>query len=198
MIPFPLNHKKAPMSKVTFSIQYAGLELQVIKGATGEEVVPLKPIADLFGLKWEEQRKKVTDSAYFVEFLGTCTPDIRGAGGQIRAQTCILLSRVAAYLMSINPDRVKAQGNEDGAKFLIAKQNEWADALHDYEELGAAVNLNHAKTQDALRRQRSAFFSAMGVLNKTSGAAERKAITSVIGQMATELGVPYQQELPHA
>ena len=184
------------MSKVTFSIQYAGLELQVTRNASGEDVVPLKPLADTFGLDWERQRVKVTASPYLNEYLGTCTRHMPGAGGQIREQTCILLSRVAAYLMSINPDRVKAQGNEDGAKFLIAKQNEWADALHDYEELGVAVNLNHTKTQDALRRQRTAFFSAMGVLNKTSGAAERKAISSVIGQMATELRVAYQQELP--
>ena len=184
------------MSKVTFSIQYAGLELQVIKCATGAEVVPLKPISDVFGLQWETQRKKVTGSDFLARRLGTCTVPGHGAGGQIREQTCILLSRVAAYLMGINPDQVRIQGNASGADFLEQKIQEWDDALHDYEELGVAINVNHAKTQDALRRQRAAFFSAMGVLSKTPGATERKAIASVIGQMATELGVPYQQELP--
>lgn len=185
------------MSKVAFSIEYAGLTLPVIKHATGEEVVPLKPIADLFGLSWTDQHKRITDSAHLSEYLGVCMGDIPHAG-QRREQTCILLSRVAAYLMTLNPEKIKAAGNEDGARYLIEKQNEWADALHDYELLGVAVNLNHAKAQDALRRQRSAFFSAIGVLNKTSGAAERHAITRVIGQMATELGVPYQHELPGA
>lgn len=184
------------MSKISFSIQYAGLTLPVIKNATGEEVVPLKPIADLFGLKWEEQRKKVTDSAYFVKFLGTCTPAIRGAGDQIRAQTCIRLSRVAAYLMSINPERVKAQGNEDGAKFLIEKQEEWADALHDYEELGVAVNLNHAKTQEVLRRHRMSFAQLISIKSKTPDEVDRRALGSLIEKMAGELGLPYQREIP--
>lgn len=182
------------MSHVAFSIEYAGLTLPVIKRAAGEELVPLKPISDLFGLLWESQRRKVTESAYLTEFLGVNTTDIPGIAG--RDPVCILLSRVAAYLMTLNPDKIKAAGNESGARFLIAKQNEWADALHDYEQLGVAVNLNHVKVQEALRRQRAAFFNALGVLNKTPGAPERAAITAVIAQMAGELNVPYQPALP--
>ena len=149
------------MSKVTFSIQYAGLELQVIKCATGAEVVPLKPISDVFGLQWETQRKKVTGSDFLARRLGTCTVPGHGAGGQIREQTCILLSRVAAYLMGINPDQVRIQGNASGADFLEQKIQEWDDALHDYEELGVAINLNHHRVQgakvNALIRPRACF-----------------------------------------
>lgn len=214
--------------KIVFSIMYAGLQLPVLKNEQGQDVTPLKPISDLFGLKWEEQRKKVTGSEYLSRFLGvctltswgagsqkqaditphvggagaqkaqktdTCTPDIRGAGGQIRAQTCILVSRVAAFLMSINPEKVKAIGNRSGAKFLEEKQEEWADALHDYEEIGVAVNVNHIKQQEQTRKLRTAFFQAMGVQNKTENPAARKAIGQVVQQMAAELGVQYQPDL---
>ena len=138
------------MSKITFSIAYAGLQLPIVQNEKGQDVTPLKPIADLFGLQWETQRKKVTGSGFLPRRLGTCTVSGHGAGGQIREQTCILLSRVAGYLMSINPDQVRVRGNADGADFLEQKIEEWDDALHEYEEVGVAVNLNHIKTQRLL------------------------------------------------
>lgn len=183
------------MSKIIFSIQYAGLTLPVIKNDKGEDVTPLKPIADLFGLKWEEQRKKVTNSDYLSRYLGVCTPVIRGADDQNREQNCIRVSRVAAYLMSINPERVQAAGNEDGAQFLMEKQEEWADALHDYEEIGVAVNVNHVKSQELLRKQRFSFAQMIGIKNQTSNPQDRQALGQVTQQMAAELGITYQLEL---
>lgn len=184
------------MSKISFSIQYAGLTLQIAKNDQGEEVTPLKPITDLFGLKWETQRRKFTDSAYLTKRLGICLTLMGGADGQNREQTCILLSRVSAFLMSINPERVSANGNNDGAEFLIAKQEEWDDALHDYEELGLAINLNHAKTQEVLRRHRMSFAQLIAIKSKTPDEVDRRALGSLIEKMAGELGLPYQREIP--
>lgn len=183
------------MSKIVISIEYAGLQLQVAKNDQGEPVTPLKPISDLFGLQWETQREKVTKSDHLRRFLGVCTLSLRGAGDQKREQTCILLSRVAAFLMSINPDLVRAKGNSNGADYLEQKLTEWADALHDYEELGMAVNLNHARNQDAIRRQREAFARMVGVKNQTRSASDRQALAHLAQQMAGELGIPYQLDL---
>jgi hypothetical protein len=49
--------------------------------------------------------------------------------------------------MSISPDAAMGQGNES-ADFLEQKLNEWAGALHDYEEIDVAFNLNHEKVQE--------------------------------------------------
>lgn len=182
-------------SKITFMIEYAGLHLHVTKNEAGEDVTPLKPISDLFGLKWEEQRKKVSDSPHLSRFLGVCTPDIRGAGDQKREQTCILLSRVSAYLMTINPDKVRGQGNVSGADYLEQKVNEWADAIHDYELLGAAFNMNHYKAQHAINQQRLQFAHMLNVKNKTADPNDRKAVTSLMKQMAGQLGIEYQPDL---
>jgi hypothetical protein len=183
------------MSKVKFVIEYAGLQLLVLKNQSGEDVTPLKPISDLFGLSWEDQRKKVSNDAFRGKFMGTCTGDIPGADGQNRAQTCILLSRVAAYLMSINPSKVRGHGNDDGADYLEQKITEWADALHDYEQLGAAFNMNHAKAQQAMNKQRMQFAQMLGLKNKTADLSDRKAITHLMQQMAGELGIQYQPDL---
>lgn len=183
------------MSKIAFSIQYAGLTLPIVKNDLGHDVTPLKPITDLFGLEWERQRKKVTQGDFYPAHFGTCTVLMPGAGSQNREQTCIRLDRVAGYLMSLNPERVLANGNESGAAYLAEKITEWADALHDYEEIGVAVNLNHVKTQEALRRQRASFAQMIGIKNKTLDATDRAALGHVVRCMAQELGVPYQADL---
>lgn len=183
------------MSKVIFSIVYAGLTLPVVKNEQGQDCTPLKPISDLFGLRWRQQLEKVSTGDYLSRYLGTCTLDTGGADGQIRGQTCILLSRVAAYLMGINPEKVHAGGNVDGAKFLMEKQEEWADALHDYEEIGVAVNLNHVKTQEFLRKQRATLVQTLGTMNKTSDPSIRRTIGCVASAMASDLGVPFQLDL---
>jgi hypothetical protein len=64
------------MSKVTVSIQYAGLQLQIGKNERGQDVTPLKPISDLFGLVWRDQRKKVTESLFLSTYLGISGEDI--------------------------------------------------------------------------------------------------------------------------
>jgi hypothetical protein len=183
------------MSKVSISIEYAGLQLQIAKNEHGEDVTALKPISDLFGLQWRRQHRKVTESAYLSKFLGVCMVPMCHADSQKREQTCILLSRVAAYLMSINPEQVRSQGNIESADFLEQKLNEWADALHDYEEIGVAINENHYKFQEALRKQRTAFAQMIMTKTKAEDQSDRKALTHIVKQMAGELSIPYQSDL---
>lgn len=183
------------MKNITIAIKYAGLELPIVKNDKGEDVTPLKPIADLFGLSWSDQHKKLSAGAEMAEYLGVCIGDIPHAGGQKREQTCIKLSRVAAYLMAINPDRVRAAGNIAGASYLIEKMNEWADALHDYELLGEAINLNHEKHRSSLRRDRICFAQMIRIKNSTPAANDRSALSQVISTMAAELGATYQPDL---
>lgn len=146
------------MKHIAISIEYAGLQLPVVKNESGIDCVPIKPICDLFGLKWETQRTKISE-LFYSEYLGVCTlkalvctPVKGGADDQVREHTFLRLDRVAAFLMTINPDRVRAAGNEEGAAFLKAKLIEWADALHDYETFGSAHNPRHAESRLAMQR----------------------------------------------
>ncbi len=181
------------MSKVTFSIQYAGITLQIAKNDQGQDVTPLKPIADLFGLEWKRQFRRVTEGSYYPRFFGTCGVPMYTADGQRREQTCILLSRVAAFLSGVSPERVRAAGNLDGADYLIAKQEEWADALHDYEELGVAVNLNHHRVQGA---KVNALIRAVALRGKTENQTDRTLMGHLVARLASDIGLPYQPELP--
>lgn len=164
------------MKHIAISIEYAGLTLPVVKNEQGVEHVPLKPISDLFSLHWNTQREKVTNDEFYAAYLGTCTLLSQCADGQKREQTCICLDRVAAYLMTINPHRVRASGNEEGAAFLKAKLIEWADALHDYETFGSAHNPRHADAMLALRRA-----NAIANVAKIKDAALRRVALAELG-----------------
>jgi len=183
------------MSKITFQIEYAGLQLTIGKNERGEDVTPLKPISDLFGLRWDRQRDKATKSAHFGKFLGVCTLHMWGADGQKREQNCILLSRVAAFIMSISPDAVRAQGNASSADFLEQKLNEWADALHDYEEMGVAFNLNHFKMQEFRMKTDRFIAQVIAIKNKTEPKNDRALLEQMILSRAKETGYPYQPDL---
>jgi hypothetical protein len=194
------------MSKISISIQYAGLTLPVSKNDQGQDITPLKPISDLFGFRWQKQRQKVTESAFLIKHLGvsgiprgisdgSLGEDNLTSNPTYKDEIFIKLDRVVAYLMTINPDQVRAQGNISGADFLEEKITEWADALHDFEEIGIAINSNHAKTQDAIRKQRASFAQMIGIKNKTAELQDRKALSHIVNQMADELSIPYQIDL---
>lgn len=183
------------MHKVSMNIVYAGLTLQVIN-ANGNEYTPLKPISDLFGFVWDRQRKKVTDTDFYRDYLGTCTIPMYGADGQKREQTCILLKRVSAYLMTISPEKVKAQGNTDGAQFLMDKLNEWADALHDYETLGVAVNQNLLKQQSIDLARINTAIRLAREKRQTIDTTARQELEGIQKLLHAQIGLPFQQELP--
>lgn len=170
------------MKHISISIEYAGLTLPVVKNEAGVDCVPLKPLCDLFSLKWESQRMKVSET-FYAEYLGVsvqkawvATPLKGGASGEFQEQTCIRLDRVAAFMMTISPVRVRANGNEEGATFLKAKLNEWADALHDYETFGVAHNPRHADAVIAARRA-----NAIANVAKIKDAALRRIALAELG-----------------
>jgi len=118
-----------------------------------------------------------------------------GSDGKKREQTCILLSRVPAYMMGFNIEKVRSHGNITGADLLEQKLTEWADALHDYETLGVAINHNHVRIQEGLRKQRNSFAHMLGVKNRTTVPEDRKALNCIVKKMADELGIPYQPDI---
>lgn len=180
---------------IVVSINYAGMQLPVIKNESGEDCTPLKPIVDLFGLRWEQQREKVAKSAHLSKFLGVCTLLKGGAGTQKREETCILLSRVAAFIMTINPDRVRSNGNVAAADFLEQKLEEWADALHDYEEFGVAFNMAHSRNQEASGRQFMRVAALLKIKSQLPAQNERRLMDSMIAKAADGLGIAYQPDL---
>jgi len=205
-------------------LEFAGVTLPIVKDADGREAVPLKPISDVFGLKWEEQRKKI------ILENGTCTPDSRGAGaekqpvsdtplpekkgknaylgrllgasvlpvsfaGQVRDMLCIRLDRVETWILQVNPDRVRAAGNETGADFIEQKHHEWADLIHAYETReGGMMQAVSAETRETAINIRL-YLSVLRAKRDTTDEHDRKALGSMAESLAVKAGAPYQRDL---
>lgn len=191
------------MCRVMMSLEFAGAILPVEKDEHGREVVPLKPLVEVFGLKWDTQRHKVTKGCApekggadtgLAKRLGTCTVDFPGAG-QRRKMVAIRLDRVAAYLNTLNPNHVRAGGNETGAEFLERKQEEWDDLIHEYEMAGGIFAAREQKeTQQRLGKYRT-FIALNREKRATSDERDRKVLSGMMESVAGELGAPYQGDL---
>jgi len=120
------------MNKISLNLNFSGVILPILDSEDGFQRVPLKPICDVVSVDWETQRKKV-QSAYLARRLGICTQSFLWAG-QEREMVAIRIDRVAAYLTTINPDAVRAAGNEAAADYLEQKHQEWDDLIHAYEQ----------------------------------------------------------------
>lgn len=116
---------------ISLNLNFSGVVLPVVDCEDGVQRVPLKPICEVIGIDWSNQHKKM-QAPYFARRLGVCIEDILYAG-QSRQMVMIRLDRVAAYLNMLNPESVRAAGNEAAADFLEAKHREWDDLIHAYE-----------------------------------------------------------------
>lgn len=136
------------VKNLSLSLEFAGVVLPIVQDESGRDVVPLKPIVEIFGVNWEGQRVKV-QTIGMRRRLGTCTQAILGIG-QRREMVCIRVDRVAAYLFSINPESVRAGGNEEASIYLERKWDEWADVLHAYNQhVGGTIQISQRSSRSA-------------------------------------------------
>lgn len=180
---------------LALELEFAGVVLPIALNEAGEQIVPLKPITDVFGLDWKGQyrRAQVPD---FRDYWGVCTYSMSHAGQQ-REMVCILLNRVIAFLHSVSPSSVRAAGNEAGATFLTRKWREWGDVMSIYEQhrQGALSNLTPADVVHTSRRTRN-LLAVMREKRAAPSDADRALLAALTQRMAADLGLPHQSELP--
>lgn len=153
-----------PLATLNKIINFHNLNLLVYK-FKDVEYVPAKAITDAIGIDWrnvkrnfEAEDNKVLYGVFRVitpkidNLGGLKTPDTPLLGGDMVATDteiaensqfldilCMRLDRVQMYLARVNTSRIRANGNEDAADYLLSLQTEWAQALHSYETHGIAI-----------------------------------------------------------
>ena len=133
------------------TVPFHGAELYVVEH-NGQPFTPMKPIVDGMGLDWKSQHRKVAANQgrwgmaiITMPMQGGVsvseTPgDLHGQldhAGQRRAVTCIPVRKVAAWLATVEPGKVK---NPDVRARVVMYQNECDDALWNYWNDGIATN----------------------------------------------------------
>lgn len=116
------------MSK-PIKVPFHGATLYVVDH-NGEPYTPLKPIVEGVGLAWQTQHRKIEANA---ARWGITMKVIPSRGGKQEA-ACIPLRKLAGWLMTLHPSRVKPELRDK----ITAYQNECDDALWKYWSEGAA------------------------------------------------------------
>lgn len=112
------------------SVPFHGATLFVVD-RDGHPYTPMKPIAEDMGLDWRSQATKLRSNKERWGVVEITTPS---AGGD-QASMCMPLRKLAGWLMTIYPNKVKPEIRER----IIRYQNECDDALWDYWTKGQAM-----------------------------------------------------------
>lgn len=130
-----------PTAKFKTIIEFHGMLLTVIT-FENKDYVQLKPIVDMLGTKWDSVRRNVFlgDNAeiYGTQLLFKPEFDVVEPLKRSKKSVHILLEATETFLMKTDTNRIRANGNEKAADYLLALQKEWRKALHDYETKGIA------------------------------------------------------------
>ncbi|MEN6301460.1 MAG: phage antirepressor N-terminal domain-containing protein [Armatimonadia bacterium] len=121
------------MSK-SITVPFHGNTLYVVDNS-GQPVVPMKPLVEGMGLAWQPQHKKLTESRF-----STCITEMvmqMPGDDQGRAVTCLPLRKLAGWLMTVHPGKIK---NLEVRARVIQYQEECDDVLWKYWTDGIAVN----------------------------------------------------------
>lgn len=112
------------------SVPFHGNTLFVVEH-NGQPYTPMKPIVEGMGMDWASQFIKLKNR------FATSVVEITmvAEDGKQREMTCLAMRKLAGWLMTIYPNKVKAEIREA----IIRYQNECDDALWDYWTKGQAT-----------------------------------------------------------
>ncbi|HEB5521991.1 TPA: phage antirepressor N-terminal domain-containing protein [Klebsiella pneumoniae] len=127
-------------SACTINVPFYGSELYVVNH-NGEPYAPMKPIVEGMGLAWQSQLAKIKQ-----RFSSTVTEIVMvAADGKSLTMICLALRKLAAWLNTISPNKVRPEIRER----VIRYQEECDDVLYDYWTKGQAVNPRKMKRSTA-------------------------------------------------
>lgn len=183
-----------------------GIEIRTIE-INGIAYVSARGTTDVFSLDWRTQKRLLLerDSAILYgvidisapEFSVFASQDSRKKGQHSDREDVIYLrmDRAMMFIAQVSTAHMRAKGNHEGADAILAKRIEFAQALHDYETLGIAINRNHFGAEEMRRKQRLAVVNLIQAKAKTAEKAERRLIDNLIAEAASEIGASYQPDI---
>jgi hypothetical protein len=125
----------------TINVPFYGSELYVVNH-NGEPYTPMKPIVEGMGMDWKSQFIKLKQR------FKTCVVEITmqlPGDNQRRSVICLALRKLAAWLNTISPNKVRPEIRER----VIRYQEECDDVLYEYWTKGQVVNPRKMKRSTA-------------------------------------------------
>ncbi|QTL38779.1 hypothetical protein HGO23_12935 [Xenorhabdus budapestensis] len=127
----------------TITVPFYNDELYVVE-YNNEPYVPMRPIVEGMGLTWQSQLEKLKQ-----RFKSTVTEIvIVAADGKKREMQCLALRKLAGWLATISPNKVKPEIRDN----VIRYQEECDDVLYEYWTKGAVVNPRKRSVMEELNQ----------------------------------------------
>lgn len=152
----------------------------MLVGQDNEPFVAMRPVVTNIGLDWASQYTKLNTASERWGVVIITTPSLGGA----QEAVCLPLRKLASWLMTINPNKVKPELRDK----IIRYQEECDDALWDYWTKGSASRPgnNNVNQQIALSRHRVALLEK---LLKTRDNTLRGALHEQLAMVSKHLGL---------
>ena len=121
----PVNYEKTDMTSLaiadrTINVPFYGNSLFVVEH-NGEAYTPMKPIVEGMGLDWKSQHKKISQRFY----KGMVEITIPSVGG-IQSMICLALRKLAAWLNSISPNKVRPEIRDNVIRYQEECDVKWS------------------------------------------------------------------------
>ncbi|CAM3962410.1 phage antirepressor N-terminal domain-containing protein [Xenorhabdus thuongxuanensis] len=141
----------------TINVPFYGADLYVVN-YNGEPYVPMKPIVEGMGIAWEAQFSKLKQrvKSTITEIV------IVAADGKERNMICLALRKLAGWLATISPNKVKASIRDK----VIRYQEECDDVLYEYWTTGEVKAKTTTQDRTPLRGLVNTLMGKYGVSNK--------------------------------
>ncbi|MDF0729695.1 phage antirepressor N-terminal domain-containing protein [Pseudomonas entomophila] len=152
----------------------------MLVGQDNDPFVAMKPIVTNMGLDWKSQHAKLSNNTTRWGMVIITTPSLGGA----QEAVCLPLRKLASWLMTINPNKVKPDLRDK----IIRYQEECDDALWDYWTKGSASRPGSTSVnqQIALSRHRVALLKE---LHRTRDNTLRSALHDQLALVSQQLGL---------
>ncbi|HHX1453085.1 TPA: phage antirepressor N-terminal domain-containing protein [Salmonella enterica] len=127
----------------TITVPFHGSALYVVNH-NGEPYTPMKPIVEGMGMDWKTQFRKISH-----RFKSTVVEmTIVAADGKSRQMVCLPLRKLAGWLQTISPNKVKPEIRDKVTRY----QAECDDVLYDYWTKGVVVNPRKGSVMEELNQ----------------------------------------------
>lgn len=148
------------MSKM-MTVEFHGTELQLVE-KDGQPYVPMRPMVEGIGLDWKSQYRKLAANQrrWGMVMMTTVADD-----GKDRQMACIPLRKLAGWLSSLEPSRIKVAAVREKIELF---QDECDNALWQYWNDGTARNPRTAASDSPVpgRQRLSVVAEDFGVFGK--------------------------------
>lgn len=162
---------------------------------------------EVFGLDWRRQKEALLDpdSVILYGMIDVSAPEFENSlslssgylGRSDKNDTLFIrMDRAMMFIARISTANMRSKGNNhEGADAVLAKQIEFAQALHEYETMGISVKRNYFGETENRRKSALVFIKLSDAKLKTKDPSERKVFDQLIKLNATDAGATYQPDL---